>query len=285
MATQTVRIGSIQQAFAYDDGDFDSAMETNQPIKAGTPIDPTDVTRLQDIGTSVGNVIGPGAATDEAIVRFNTNTGKLIQNSTLLLDDNGHLSKAAVDLDLDCGANKTLRLVQPVYDDLRFSPGSVKGAGTFPPTDTAYKGGYILGFSTGPNNEAIQFTAQLPHKYKEGTDIVFHLHWTIPASGAGGGAENVKWDFTHSWANAGVVFPANSSATVTVDVQNDVLDTHMLDNVVTISGAGKTISSVLICSLTRDVGVANDYANDAYFLEADFHFQIDTMGSRQITTK
>ena len=81
------------------------------------------------------------------------------------------------------------------------------------------------------------------------------------------------------------VFPAASNATITVDVQNDVLDTHMLDNVVSMNGTGKGIGSVIICSLTRDISVANDYANDAYFLEGDFHYQIDTMGSRQIGAK
>jgi len=285
MALKTIRIGSMTDIVQYDDAAFPEAIHTEGPIKVDTaPVNPDEVLRLTDIGGLVG-VVGPVAATDNAIARFDGATGKLIQNSTLLLDDNGNLSKAVDDLDINCGANKTILLTQVVYDDLRFPAGSVKGAGAFPPTDTAYKGGIVPAFSTGPNNESIQFVAQLPHTYKQGTDIVFHLHWTIPVSGAGGGAENVKWDFTYSWANVGSAFPAQSSATITVDVQADVLDDHMIDNIVTISGTGKNISSMIVCSLTRDVGVANDYANDAYFLEADFHFQIDTLGSRQITTK
>ena len=50
MATQTLRLGSMVDAIAYDDADFDSAAETPEPIKSGTPIDPTDVVRLDDVG-------------------------------------------------------------------------------------------------------------------------------------------------------------------------------------------------------------------------------------------
>lgn len=174
----------------------------------------------------------------------------------------------------------TYYLKENVWDDLRFPASSVKGGGAFDTTSTAYKSGIIEAFSTGPNNESVQFIAQLPHGYKEGSDLDFHLHWTIPTSGVGGGAENVKWDFTYSWVNIDGSFPAATSATVTVDVQSVTADDHIYTDIVNISGTGKSISSILICSLTRDIGVANDYADDAYFLEADFHYEINTIGSR-----
>jgi len=37
-----------------------------------------------------GDVVGPASATDNAIARFDTTTGRLIQNSTVTLDDNGN---------------------------------------------------------------------------------------------------------------------------------------------------------------------------------------------------
>lgn len=40
----------------------------------------------------VGDVVGAASATDNALVRFDGTTGKLIQNSTVSLDDNGNLS-------------------------------------------------------------------------------------------------------------------------------------------------------------------------------------------------
>jgi hypothetical protein len=45
------------------------------------------------VPTSTGDVVGPASATDNAITRFDLITGKLIQNSTVLLDDNGKLGQ------------------------------------------------------------------------------------------------------------------------------------------------------------------------------------------------
>lgn len=43
-------------------------------------------------GGGSGDVVGPGSATDNALVRFNTTTGKLVQNSSATLDDAGTLT-------------------------------------------------------------------------------------------------------------------------------------------------------------------------------------------------
>jgi len=39
-----------------------------------------------------GNVVGPSSATDNAVARFDLTTGKLIQNSAVIIDDNGNTS-------------------------------------------------------------------------------------------------------------------------------------------------------------------------------------------------
>lgn len=43
-------------------------------------------------GGGSGDVVGPGSATDNAITRFDTTTGKLVQNSTATISDAGQLS-------------------------------------------------------------------------------------------------------------------------------------------------------------------------------------------------
>lgn len=48
------------------------------------------------LGTGAGDVVGPASATDNAIARFDTTTGKLIQNSTATLSDLGYLTTAGV---------------------------------------------------------------------------------------------------------------------------------------------------------------------------------------------
>jgi len=49
MTLRQIRIGSSANILQYDDADFDSAMETTEPIKAGAPVDPNDVVRLEDV--------------------------------------------------------------------------------------------------------------------------------------------------------------------------------------------------------------------------------------------
>jgi hypothetical protein len=57
MTLRRVRIGAVENAVQYDDADYDSAFETDKPIKAGTPVDLNDVVRLGDIAASIIAVI------------------------------------------------------------------------------------------------------------------------------------------------------------------------------------------------------------------------------------
>lgn len=59
MAERYIRIGSMEDVIGYDDGDYDSAIETDQPIKAGTPIAADDVMRLGDISSAILSVAFP----------------------------------------------------------------------------------------------------------------------------------------------------------------------------------------------------------------------------------
>jgi hypothetical protein len=49
----------------------------------------TDGTGVLSWTAAAGDVVGPGSATDNAVVRFNSTTGKLIQNSVVTIDDTG----------------------------------------------------------------------------------------------------------------------------------------------------------------------------------------------------
>ncbi|MCP3683938.1 MAG: hypothetical protein GY861_14740 [bacterium] len=193
---------------------------------------------------------------------------------------------AASDLIVDCGTNKTMELAEAVWDDLRTPINAVKKVSGKEPTETAYKGGLVYSFSKTSDN-SIVFNVQVPHEYKLGTDIEFHVHYIIPTAGSGVGAENIKWDFTHSWAKIGSAQPNETTVNTTIDVQSLSANTHYLGEIAaTIDGSAiDGVSSMLICSLTRDTSVANDYDDVVYLMEVDFHYQIDTMGSRQEAVK
>jgi trimeric autotransporter adhesin len=48
-------------------------------------------------GSGDGNVVGPASSTDNAAVRYNGTTGKLVQNSTVTIDDSGTVAATSVD--------------------------------------------------------------------------------------------------------------------------------------------------------------------------------------------
>lgn len=164
-----------------------------------------------------------------------------------------------------------------VWNDQQINISSVRLPAANAPTWTAYKGSQVLAFS-GSQDNTIHFTAQLMHKYKEGNDIKFHIHYTPEDNAAG----NARWVFTHSWANEEEAFPAETTVT-TILATPEVTDQHTRGEIAEpISGTGKTISSILLCSLTRTGTHGDDtYDNKAVYLDAlDFHIEADTVGSR-----
>ena len=163
-------------------------------------------------------------------------------------------------------------------EDLRAPVSNIRLAGINPPSSQLYKGGEVLSFPT--NQDAtLHVTFQIPHSWKTDSPIIIHIHWAIPTDGAGAGAENVKWDLTYSWADTDELIPASTPLTVTKDVQAVSKDTHLYTAWAQITGTGHTISSILLCSVTRDVDVANDYTGAVYLLEVDVHVQMDKLGS------
>jgi hypothetical protein len=157
--------------------------------------------------------------------------------------------------------------------------------------------GYLSG-SSGPqiwyfrynqSTEAMSFTVQLPHAWKEGTTIYPHIHWTPKSSASG----NVEWNFEYTWVNydptTPQVFPAITAVAV-VATGPFTANSHMITSLTTadagITGTGKKISSVLVCRIWRNSDQAADtYNADAGGLFVDFHYQVDSWGSRSTYIK
>lgn len=46
----------------------------------------------ETLSAASGDIVGPASATDNAVVRFDSTSGKLVQNSSLTIDDSGHVT-------------------------------------------------------------------------------------------------------------------------------------------------------------------------------------------------
>jgi len=185
-----------------------------------------------------------------------------------------------VPVDLTAEQQHDIIATFPTWDDVQVNLSNIKAPASDPPTWRLYNGCEVPAFGGGGTN-TLYFSSQLTHKYKQGTDLRFHFHAAYPNTGAG----NSRWTFTYSWANINGTFAAATSETIDF-ASAGVADKHVIHGFTAISGAGMLISSVLLCSLSRIGGHANDtYASDIYALSADFHIEIDTLGSKTSTTK
>lgn len=167
------------------------------------------------------------------------------------------------------------------YDDMRVGGSLRVGANPAPTFGQVTGLGNIYLYKYGASTlDNLYATIQMPHKWKQGTDIVPHIHWTTEDSNAG----NIVWTLEYTWANYDGTFGATT--TVEITAANSTAYKHHIDNFATISGTGKTISSVLILRLSRNGAAAADtYASTAALIEFDIHYQIDSHGSDNITSK
>lgn len=174
----------------------------------------------------------------------------------------------------------TLELENSVWEELVVNMSQARTPASSAPTWMPYKGSQVPAFSPSQVN-VIYFDVQIPHSYKEGTDLIANIHIAYPDNNAG----DSRWYLTTSWANHSETFPVATSDDEIVPSPTTT-DYHQCYNIGTISGIGKTMRSVLLCSIQRTGTHLDDtYPSDIYLLEMDFMYQKDTIGSRQPCTK
>lgn len=180
-----------------------------------------------------------------------------------------------------------------VWDDLRIVPGSFDRPGTSDPGIVSYTptgssiAFYLYEFA---KNNIASFTVQLPHNYKQGSNIYCHVHWTPGLRGNEENGATVGWKLDYTWANIDGTFGAGATLDLS-DACDGTDDKHQMTPDVAITGTSKNISSMLICNIKRtDTGTDDTWASTTsgqlpLLLEIDFHYEIDTVGSRQRTAK
>ena len=187
------------------------------------------------------------------------------------------------------------------WDDLKFPAERSKKIADKEPKETAYKGGVILEFEyKASDTSGIVFNGQMPHAYKDGTDLEAHMHLVLPVT-TPATEEYVRFEMTYSWAEIGGVFPAEITIANEFNVASITADMHfvvglhdLIDDTKSILSANKAakatpppsdVSSMILCSLVRTpvTGIGHDeYEDSIYLLETDFHYQIDQeRGSRE----
>lgn len=124
---------------------------------------------------------------------------------------------------------------------------------------------------------------ELLHDWKEGTPIRFHIHW-MPTTNAAG---NVLWQLEYGWADVGATFSAPVVITPgAAQAAGGVPWANMIFSFGDFDATGKHIGSQLFFRLFRDAGnVLDTYPDPAALIQVGVHYQIDSLGSRNITSK
>jgi len=123
-------------------------------------------------------------------------------------------------------------------------------------------------------------SAQLPHKYEEGTDIIPHVHWLVKDTDIG----NIVFGMEYIWFDINEYETNTTLITTTVD--KGTSGNHQMSNLPTLDGTDKKISSILNIRIFRDGSNPLDtYPGKVYMNQFDFHFRLNTQGSRQVGIK
>lgn len=180
-------------------------------------------------------------------------------------------------------ADGTIRFVgnATVWEDVNIGGVALRAGTSNQPSLTNLDTTTILvwGFSASQTNE-VHGNFEIPHAYKEGTDIIPHVHWYPTTTGT----NNVLWRLEY-YIRAGNTL----KLTGTIDALapgNGVAWEEIRSNFPTIAGTDLKIGSQFHARLARIGGdVTDTYAAVACIATFGIHYQADTAGSRLVTSK
>lgn len=225
--------------------------------------------------------------TDEDKIRFTT-AGT--ERMTIDKDGNTRIGNGIDNTYIETDGSLSYEGAATRYDDLKVPVSSTTKGGSKEPVwgklrdNGSSQGVFIQWFEDKSNvteEEELYFTTQMPHQWKEGTEIFPHVHWTAKSDV---GSDKVVWGLEYTWANVGVVF--GNTTIITGSDPITAIGTvsayeHAITSLGTITSTGNTLSSMLVCRIFRKSADGIDTFNaSAGLLEIDFHFQIDSDGSR-----
>lgn len=169
------------------------------------------------------------------------------------------------------------------WDDFRCPLTALDPVGlTAPPSVEASTGLFLFGST---RTEMVGATIQMPHSWKESSDIIPHVQWQKTTSEAG----EVHWQLEYKWAPLDGVMDAEWTVLSESKLEighDDTADKYAVSSfgpIVTSAPfpeTGHVINDVLIMRLSRIGNSAEDtYGDDVRVLEFDVRYQADGIGS------
>ena len=260
---------------------------------SGTPT--ANVVEIQDSsGIDVWNVTYLGTTTQIGNIIIDADNKALILGADQDMDIgydgiDGYLRTdlvTASDLNIDCGTEKTIKLVSTVFKDLQLPVSGAKvPAVNAPAWQTFTTNTREYGFSVG---DYIDFEAnEIPHWWAEGTNGRPHLHITTRVANNTGSNRYAKFTVYIAYADTGETWVETSfTAELTIPDGTPALSAFLLDMGSDLILTNYLIESQIKCRVERISATGGPDVGGAIFItQLGIHLEVDTMGSRQISAK
>ena len=267
-----------------------------------------DVNGFSIVSTANGNIVIQPNGTGVSQIGAPQLTGNLDVNGFLITSNsngsitirpngNGVIRLGGSDANhIEIEPDGTIEMVgnSTVWDDLRIVPGAFDFAGNNDPTLSDWQpGGAGTTFKVYKfaKNDEVFASCQMPHSYKVGTDLHFHIHWSPGDRGNEENGNFVGWKVDYSIASINGTFQASGTVDLS-DACDGTDDKHQMTPDVEVDGSGiTTVSAMIMLRIYRtDTGADDTWssgvaAQQPILLEMDMHYELDTIGSREETTK
>jgi hypothetical protein len=170
-----------------------------------------------------------------------------------------------------------------IYDDLPPCPLLTARTGATPPSLTTFKGNipqYTFNVNT---NESFGST-EMTHQYKEGTDILAHIHWA--SNGVDTTDRYVKWELEYSISRGTDIFEnVVVISSETMIPANAPTTSYFITSLGTISGIGVKIGDYICWRLRRITSTGTAPTNNPFGIAVGFHVEQDSFGSTTVYSK
>lgn len=155
------------------------------------------------------------------------------------------------------------------WDDLRAPATGINLPGALASPSAGLDGSLLFSNVT-ENNIAVLM--QLPHSWKEGSEVRPHVHWSKTTDGAG----DVVWEIRYRVIPIHGLPPAWTAWTAATSRSQDPGSTqkHVLDAFPAIDLTGAALSAMLSFQIRRNPAAVALW-------EFDLHYLVDSLGSRQ----
>ena len=179
-----------------------------------------------------------------------------------------------------------LVLSTPVYCDVNFAVAAAKLPASNTPSWVAFTAN-TNAYTFAVNDYADLGTIELPHNYKEGTNIELHAH--LVSNGVDTNARGAKYQvfFTYGISDSGTYqFTAESSISAEITIAANTPDKSALYlGIGTINGSTLKIGTQIKTRIKRITATGAAPTSAPFLGQVGIHYQLDSLGSTTMQSK